>query len=88
MPTFASATLHALIRAVCAAGGSAEREAVLVADQLVEANLTGHDSHGIGLLPYYVRRSGPARWWRTAMPRSRTARARSWSSMASAATAR
>ncbi len=58
MPTFASATLHALIRAVCAAGGSAEREAVLVADQLVEANLTGHDSHGIGLMPYYVQALG------------------------------
>jgi uncharacterized oxidoreductase len=54
MPTFASDTLHALIRAVCAAGGSSEPEAVLVADQHVEANLTGHDSQGVGLLPYYV----------------------------------
>jgi hydroxycarboxylate dehydrogenase B len=40
---------------VCTAGGSAEREAELVADQLVEANLTGHDSHGVGLVPYYVQ---------------------------------
>jgi uncharacterized oxidoreductase len=55
MPTFARDTLHALIRAVCTAGGSARREADLVADQLVEANLTGHDSHGIGLVPYYVQ---------------------------------
>ncbi len=54
MPTFASDTLHALIRAVCTASGSAGREAGLVADQLVEANLTGHDSHGVGLVPYYV----------------------------------
>ena len=54
MPTFASDTLHALIRAVCAAGGSVEQEAALVADQLVEANLTGHDSHGVGLVPFYV----------------------------------
>jgi uncharacterized oxidoreductase len=54
MPTVASDTLHSLIRSVCAAGGSAEREAGLVADQLVEANLTGHDSHGVGLVPYYV----------------------------------
>lgn len=54
MPTFASETLHALSRAVCTAGGSLEQESVLVADQLVEANLTGHDSHGVGLLPYYV----------------------------------
>ncbi len=55
MPTFASDTLQALIHAVCTAGGSHEREAGLVADQLVEANLTGHDSHGVGLVPYYVQ---------------------------------
>ena len=55
MPTFPSANLHALIYAVCTAGGSLEREAQLVADQLVEANLTGHDLHGIGLIPYYVQ---------------------------------
>jgi uncharacterized oxidoreductase len=54
MPTFASETLHALAYAACAATGSVEREADLVADQLIEANLTGHDSHGIGMLPYYV----------------------------------
>jgi len=54
MPTLASDILHALIRAVCAAGGSSEEEAALVADQLVEANLTGHDSHGVGLMPFYV----------------------------------
>ena len=55
MPILASETLHALIRAVCAAGGSIEREPELVADQLVEANLTGHDSHGVGMLPAYVQ---------------------------------
>jgi hydroxycarboxylate dehydrogenase B len=54
MPTVASETLHALIRAVCTAGGSVGQEPRLVADQLVEANLTGHDSHGVGLLPFYV----------------------------------
>ncbi len=46
--------LHALIRAVCTAGGSVGQEPALVADQLVGANLTGHDSHGVGLLPFYV----------------------------------
>jgi uncharacterized oxidoreductase len=55
MPIVASDSLHALTRAVCAAGGSTLEEATLVADQLVEANLTGHDSHGVGLLPVYVR---------------------------------
>jgi len=54
MPTLTSDKLHALSRAVCAAGGSVDREAHLVADHLVEANLTGHDSHGVGLLPIYV----------------------------------
>jgi uncharacterized oxidoreductase len=54
MPRFASETLHALTHVIVAAGGSVEREATLVADQLVEANLTGHDSHGVGVLPLYV----------------------------------
>jgi uncharacterized oxidoreductase len=54
MPTIMSHKLLALSRAICAAGGSAEHEADLVADHLVEANLTGHDSHGVGLLPVYV----------------------------------
>ena len=71
MPTVASETLHALIRAVCTAGGSVGQEPALVADQLVEANLTGHDSHGVGLLPFYVECAAPrARWCRTGMPSS------------------
>ncbi len=36
-------------------GGSETAEATLVADHLVDANLAGHDSHGIGMLPHYVR---------------------------------
>lgn len=46
--------LRAAVRAIVARGGSGEREATLVAEQLVEANLTGHDSHGVGMLPRYV----------------------------------
>ncbi|WP_418320301.1 malate/lactate/ureidoglycolate dehydrogenase [Piscinibacter sakaiensis] len=34
--------------------GSEAREAELVAAQLVGANLTGHDSHGVGMIPRYV----------------------------------
>src|SRR5437016_6191213 len=37
------------------AGGSAEAEADLVAEHLVAANLAGHDSHGVGMMPTYVR---------------------------------
>lgn len=46
--------LRAAVRAIVERGGSDEREATLVAGQLVEANLTGHDSHGVGMLPRYV----------------------------------
>jgi len=52
--TVAAEPLRAVVRAVVAGAGSDEREALLVADQLVEANLTGHDSHGVGMLPIYV----------------------------------
>jgi len=46
--------LRAAVRAIIELGGSGEREAMLVAEQLVEANLTGHDSHGVGMVPRYV----------------------------------
>jgi hydroxycarboxylate dehydrogenase B len=46
--------LRAVTRAIVARTGSAAREAELVATQLVEANLTGHDSHGVGMLPRYI----------------------------------
>lgn len=35
--------------------GSSDAEATAVADHLVDANLAGHDSHGVGMLPHYVR---------------------------------
>lgn len=37
------------------AGGSSAEEARIVADHLVDANLAGHDSHGVGMLPHYTR---------------------------------
>src|SRR5512139_2584787 len=40
---------------VLVAAGAAEPDARTVADHLVDANLSGHDSHGIGMLPQYVR---------------------------------
>ena len=49
-----AAPLARAIEAVVAAGGSDAREAKLVAENLVTANLTGHDSHGVGMLPRYV----------------------------------
>jgi len=42
-------------RRVFAAAGSAESEAEIVAGHLLEANLKGHDSHGVGMIPSYLR---------------------------------
>ena len=42
------------IEEIVRAGGSDEREARMVATNLVSANLLGHDSHGIGMIPRYV----------------------------------
>ena len=46
--------LRAVVRAICAAAGSTGDEPAQVADNLVYANLTGHDSHGVGMLPRYI----------------------------------
>src|SRR5205809_6406151 len=51
---FQAGPLTRAIEALVAAGGSEPREAKLVADNLVSANLTGHDSHGVGMIPRYI----------------------------------
>src|SRR5260370_39495803 len=40
---------------ISARGGSEPAEADLVAGHLVGANLAGHDSHGVSLIPHDVR---------------------------------
>ncbi|SHH38891.1 malate/lactate/ureidoglycolate dehydrogenase [Pollutimonas bauzanensis] len=47
--------LRDFVRRLWTAAGSSATEAGLVADHLVMANLTGHDSHGVGMIPRYVR---------------------------------
>lgn len=47
--------LHAFTMAICRADGSSAEEARLVADHLVLANLFGHDSHGVGMMPAYIQ---------------------------------
>jgi len=47
--------LRALADRMLRAGGATADEARITADHLVLANLSGHDSHGIGLLPSYCR---------------------------------
>lgn len=54
MPMLPARPLANAIDSIVRAGGSSEREARLVADNLVEANLRGHDSHGVGMIPRYV----------------------------------
>ena len=49
------ARLRAFANRIVAAGGSSPDEAAIVAEHLVEANLRGHDSHGVGMLVAYVR---------------------------------
>ena len=45
MPVVDAAKLTGIARRVFAAAGSAEDEAGIVAEHLIEANLKGHDSH-------------------------------------------
>jgi uncharacterized oxidoreductase len=46
--------LHEAMCRVVRGFGSSEDEVQAVAGNLIEANLTGHDSHGIGMLPRYA----------------------------------
>ncbi|MET0508513.1 MAG: malate/lactate/ureidoglycolate dehydrogenase [Burkholderiaceae bacterium] len=50
----APAALERWINDLFTAAGSSAREAALVGDHLVQANLTGHDSHGVGMVPKYI----------------------------------
>lgn len=52
--TFEAGALQQQVAAVLAAAGSSMAEAQQVAGNLVLANLSGHDSHGVGMLPRYV----------------------------------
>lgn len=54
MPTFTAAQLRKLSADTLHAAGSIAEEAQVVADALVEANLEGHDSHGVVRVPEYV----------------------------------
>src|SRR5436190_21953224 len=47
--------LHGMALRVFEAAGSDHGEAQIIADHLIEANLRGHDSHGVGMIPTYLR---------------------------------
>ncbi len=52
--TLSSTELTAQAAAIFVAAGSTAQEAQTVASNLVMANLSGHDSHGVGMLPRYI----------------------------------
>jgi uncharacterized oxidoreductase len=52
--TLKAADLRVQVARIIAAAGSSAEEARTVADNLVLANLSGHDSHGVGMVPRYV----------------------------------
>jgi uncharacterized oxidoreductase len=56
LPQLSPEKLYAIATAVFRHMGSSEEEAHITADHLVGANLAGHDSHGVGLVPNYVQR--------------------------------
>ena len=47
MPTLQAGDLRQLLRAVLEGAGTPTDGAQVVADSLVDANLAGHDSHGV-----------------------------------------
>jgi uncharacterized oxidoreductase len=53
--TLALPRLQQAIELVVRGFGSAEDEVQAVAGNLIEANLSGHDSHGVGMLPRYAQ---------------------------------
>ncbi|MDM0045169.1 malate/lactate/ureidoglycolate dehydrogenase [Variovorax dokdonensis] len=52
--TLAATELRAQVASIIEHAGSAPEEARAVAENLVLANLSGHDSHGVGMVPRYV----------------------------------
>jgi uncharacterized oxidoreductase len=54
MPTFSASTLTAFARSLFEATGVPPADAAVVARSLVDANLCGHDSHGVLRVPQYI----------------------------------
>src|SRR5208282_4479332 len=55
MPSFNAAQLTTLAANIFQAAGATLEESRIVADALTEANLEGHDSHGVVRVPEYVK---------------------------------
>ena len=62
MPTLSAEALLAFSRALLEAGGVPADEAGVVAQSLVDANLCGHDSHGVIRVPQYLEAVADGRY--------------------------
>ena len=58
MPTVAADRLRAIAHELLVAAGAPVEEAAIVARHCIAANLAGHDSHGIIMIPTYIERVG------------------------------
>jgi len=58
LPRLKAEYLNSLCSEILKRSGVSEVDAAIVSENLVEANLKGHDSHGVLLLPTYVARIG------------------------------
>src|ERR1700691_6589246 len=56
MPNVSAEKLIDIAKALLVAAGASEEEAAVIARYNVGANLVGHDSHGIILIPQYIDR--------------------------------
>jgi len=54
LPTLTRADIVRAASSILAAAGASKKNADVVADHLADANLTGHDSHGLIRVPQYV----------------------------------
>ena len=56
--SIAAVPLHSLVVAIFRHAGSGPEEATAIADHLIDANLTGHDSHGVIRVAPYLQLLG------------------------------
>ena len=78
MPSLTPQALRALVSLIVARMGSSAEETEEIADHLVRANLSGHDSHGVGMLPAYVRLCRTGCWCPTRRRTRCWTRVRCW----------
>ena len=53
---FKAENLKHVVTELLLQGGSESEEGEIVAEHLVRSNLTGHDSHGVGMIPLYIKK--------------------------------